>query len=86
MIAHVTKSVLALGLCCALAACASTPRMTAEPSVEQKLTVECVASNAAPSGCRTTHEIAVVARWTRADQGTPSIADLRDETARQPRY
>lgn len=64
------------------AGCSSASAPVAETvDLRQKTEVECVASNIEPNGCKTTHELWIVAPFGQADSGLPSAADLRDPDA-----
>lgn len=66
----------------ACAGCASTNSSDAgNVSLRQKTEVECVASNFEPSGCKTGHELWIVAPLSQGDGGLPNASDLRDPKA-----
>lgn len=74
------KIALSLAVILACAGCSSSPRVAQEPQLRQELEIECVASNAAPSGCVTTHDIYIIAPLGSGG-GVPSVADLRSPDA-----
>lgn len=62
----------------ACAGCTSTAApVTERVDLRQKTEVECVASNFEDSGCRTEHEIWIVAPFGQAKADMPSVDDLR---------
>lgn len=75
----VMKLMVALPLAALLAGCASSSQTLSEPAVHQRLTVECRASNYKSSGCKTTHELAVIATLGRTNANAPSLDDLQVE-------
>lgn len=62
--------------------CSSTAAPVAERvDLRQKTEVECVASNFEESGCRTEHEIWIVAPFNQGGSDLPSATDFRDINA-----
>lgn len=62
--------------------CTSTSAPVVETvDLRQKTEVECVASNFERNGCKTSHELWIVAPFGPAYSGVPSAEDLRDPDA-----
>ncbi|RDE08615.1 hypothetical protein DVH29_10660 [Pelagibacterium lacus] len=68
-----------------VAACGSS-HVASAPQLNQELEIKCVASNARPSGCTTSHTIAVSTTITRTDGTLPSAADLRPPQAGESEF
>lgn len=70
------RTLAALAIMMLVTACGSS-HVASPPQLNQELEIKCVASNARPSGCTTSHTIAISTRITRTDGALPSTDDLR---------